>query len=412
MDGATSKAVVMALVGALACATSTSAQVPETTDASSTAQRVDPVTVTPPAPSSPGVLKRMRNWEKDVQLLDRMAGNVDGWYPRIGGITRGSGVAGGAGLRTPFGDEMYLDVSAAVSTKGYSSFDTRVRWLQAFERRVEVWTDLRFEDFTEEDYLGTGMATTDASRTSYDYDSMDARVRFVLRPHRQARISTLVGFVRPDVARGGDSSYPSTEDLFTDAEAPGLFEQPHYVQASVIAEFDTRDTAANTTRGGYYRFSAAQWSDVSLEAYSFHRVDVVLSQYVPITPDKAHVLSGRIGSSFMDSNDGDRVPFYYLAYVGGLDTIRSFREYRFRDTNALWFTGEYKWRPKNFLSVSVFADAGAVSPTWDGFTLKALRPGYGAGIALHGPRLTIIRMDVGTGGGDGWQYFLRLRPTF
>jgi hypothetical protein len=41
-----------------------------------------------------------------------------------------------------------------------------------------------------------------------------------------------------------------------------------------------------------------------------------------------------------------------------------------------------------------------------------MRGGYGAGVALHTRNRTVFRVDVGTGGGEGWQVFLKFKPVY
>jgi hypothetical protein len=41
-----------------------------------------------------------------------------------------------------------------------------------------------------------------------------------------------------------------------------------------------------------------------------------------------------------------------------------------------------------------------------------MRAGHGVGVGLHSSTRTIVRLDVGTGGGEGWQLFLKIRPEF
>jgi hypothetical protein len=360
-----------------------------------------------------GHVDRMRQWTRDTKLLERLSGEIDGWYPRMGGITRGSGFSGGPGLRgSVFGNRLYLDASAAISTKGYTAFDARARWFEALDRRVELWTEFRFEDFPQEDFFGTGMNSSPQTRTSYDFDSADIRVRGVVKPRPWLRLSAAVGYMRPDIGTGTDANYPSIEQLFTDADAPGLIDQPKFLHTTFAGEIDYRDTQGNTSNGGLHRISFGLWNDVTLDAFDFRRVDAHAVQFVPITPDRKHVISGRAGASYVNNSTGDRVPFYFLAYVGGMDTIRSYREFRFKDENALWLSAEYKWRPRSFLSVSVFADAGETRADWQDVDLKQMRTGYGFGVGLHSSEQTILRLDLGTGGGEGWQFFIKVRPSF
>ena len=401
------------LIAALGVASS-SAYAQDTSAAAAPGQT--PVqTDAPPAATTerPGTIKRLRTWASDIKLTGRLNGDVNGWYPRIGGVTRGSGFAFGPGFRTPlFDDALFFDVSGAISIRGYSALDTRLRWLQLLDKRIQLWTDLRFEDFPEEDFFGIGMDSPKDARTSYDLDGTNLTTRAVFNLRRGVRLTSTTGFMWPEVGPGGDSAFPSIEDRFGDLESPGLLEQPQYLHTTVAGEIDYRDVGGNTSQGGYYRASVGVFNDVKLDQYDFRRVDAHLVQFVPITPGRAHVLSGRIGASFFSSMDGDRVPFFFLPYVGGMDTIRSFREFRFKDQNALWLSGEYKWRIKSYLSASVFADTGQVAPDWRGFTFTGMRGGYGAGVGLHTRNRTVFRVDVGAGGGEGWQLFLKFRPVY
>jgi len=101
----------------------------------------------------------------------RLSGDVDGWYARLGGMTRGSGFAIGPGYRFHSGDVL-VDLSGAYSLKAYKAVDANVRWLRAYDDRLELWTS--FEDFPQEDFFGMGstayarrgQATTSTARRS------------------------------------------------------------------------------------------------------------------------------------------------------------------------------------------------------------------------------------------------------
>jgi outer membrane protein assembly factor BamA len=237
-------------------------------------------------------------------------------------------------------------------------------------------------------------------------------LRWRLRPRRGVLITALAGYRRLAISRGDDPELPSVEDLFTDATARGLLVQPDYLHTTITGEIDSRDTAGNTSRGGFYRVAYGRWNDVTLNTYDFTRLDVNAVQFVPLTKGGTHVLSGRIGAVAVNADDGSRVPFYFLPYVGGVDTIRSLREFRYKDQNAVWLSGEYKWRPMAVLSVSAFTDIGQVSADWHSVRAGDMKAGYGVGVSLHSSTQTILRADVATGAGQGWQFFVSLRPRF
>lgn len=371
------------------------------------------VEVQPPEPGGRGFVEKAKRWAEETQIVERLSGEVDGWYPRLGGMTRGSGFAIGPGYRTHVFDEQILvNVSAGISTKGYKAADANVRWLQALDDRFELWTDFRYEDFSQEDFFGLGFASSELTRTSYDFDSAEFTVRGLMKPVAWARVGASLGYMRPDIGPGTDERLPSIEQLFTDLEAPGLADQPDFMHTTLFGEVDYRDAPGNPRNGGFYRASFGLWNDRTLQQFAFKRFDMLLMQHLPLMADKRHVLTGRLGTSYVNNETGDHVPFYFLAYVGGVDTIRSYREFRFKDENALWMSAEYRFIPIKWISLAAFADAGEVTPDWHNIDFRGLKKGYGVGFRVHSRTQTLARIDFGTGGGEGWQIFLKLGPSF
>ncbi len=360
-----------------------------------------------------GFVDDAKEWAAKHQIVERLNGDVDGWYPRLGRMTRGGGVALGPGYRMHVaGDRILLDLSAAVSTKAYKAVDANVRWLEAFDERVEIWTDFRYEDFPQEDFFGLGLDSSLDTRTSYDFENTGFTVRGLVKPTGWSRVGALVGYMRPSVETGSDRNYPSVETLFTDLEAPGLAEQPDFLHTTFFGEIDFRDVRGNPRKGGFYRLSLGIIDDRTLQQFDHRRLDGEAVQYVPLVASRNHVVSGRVGFSYVNNEAGERVPFYFLAYVGGVDTVRGFREFRFKDENALWMNVEYRWTPIKWVSLATFFDAGEVRADWQDIGFAGLKTGYGFGFRVHSTKQTFARLDFGTGGGEGWQVFFKFGPSF
>jgi hypothetical protein len=360
-----------------------------------------------------GFVDKMQRIADEYQLEERLNGEIDGWYPRLGGMTRGSGFALGPGYRTHvFGGPIFVDVSAGLSIKGYQAADANVRWLQAFGERVELWTDFRYEHFPQEDFYGRGPDSARENETSYQFDSTDISVRGLVKPVPWLEFGTTVGYLRPDIGPGSDEGVPSIERLFADSDAPGLDLDTRYLHTTLFAEIDRRDIPGNPTSGGVYRTSFGYWDDRQLQAFDHRRLDALLVHHVPLAASRAHILTGRIGTSYVNNESGERVPFYFLAYVGGVDTIRSYDEFRFKDENALWMTAEYRWRFHRYASVVTFMDAGKVARDWQDLSFTGLKKGYGFGLRGHTRTQTLARLDFGFGGGEGFRAFLKVGPSF
>ena len=403
--------LVTAVVSSSAAYAQSSQQQPSSQQQSSSSEQQTGLatSVTADSQDRPGFIKRMRDWAERHQIAERLSGDVDGWYPRLGGMTRGSGFSVGPGYRF-HASGVLVDLSGAYSTKAYKAVDAKVRWLQAYDDRLEVWTHYRFEDFPQEDYFGPGLASLRDMRTSYDFDSHEIAATGLFKATPWLRVGTTIGFMNPDIGPGTDNRFPSIEALFTEQDAPGLTAQPDFLHTTFFADVDYRDEPGNPRQGGLYHAAFAVWDDRNLQQFDFRRFDLNLLQFFPLTTDKRHVISGRLGLAYVNNDAGQHVPFYFLPYVGGVDTIRSFHEFRFKDENAVWVSAEYRWVPMKYVSFATFIDAGKVSADYQDINASGLKKGYGFGVRVHTRRQTFARIDFATGGGEGWKIFLKLGP--
>ena len=349
-----------------------------------------------------------REWAKNTRIVERIEGDVDGWYPRLSGMTRGGGFTIGPGYRTHvLGNRVFLDVSAAMTPRLYRAVDVHARWLQAWSERAELWTDYRYQFYPQEDFFGVGPTTTPDMRTSYALRGSDFVLRGQVKPVAWLRLNAKLGYSTPRIGAGRDREFPSIEQLFADTSAPGLASQPDFIHSELAATIDFRDVPGNPRAGTLYRVAYSFWNDRTLDTYNFQRFESLATQYVPLTASRTHVVSGRVGVTFVNNAPGDRVPFYALPYVGGIDTVRSFREFRFKDENALWFGAEYQWTPIKWASGVLFTDFGQVAHNWQDISAD-LKSGYGFGFRAHTSKQTFAQLDFGFGGGEGWRAFLRL----
>ena len=79
--------------------------------------------------------------------------------------------------------------------------------------------------------------------------------------------------------------------------------------------------------------------------------------------------------------------------VGGANSVRGFREYRFRDTRNLFLNVEYRWEVWNYVDFAFFYDAGKVFSDADDLDFNNLESAYGFGIRGHSPEGMVLRFD-------------------
>ena len=362
--------------------------------------------------SGDGLVAKLRRFADDSQIVRRLNGDIDGWYPRLGGMTTGSGFAFGPGYRTHvWEDRVLVDLSAAMTMRGYKAVDTKAEWLQSRHPRLELWTNFRYQDFPQEDFFGLGFSSDIAARTNYALVSKDISAVTLFHATPWLRLGADTGYLIPAIGSGTDRNFPSTELVFSDAQAPGLRSQPHFLHTGLMAEVDYRDQPSNARQGGYYRAAYSKWDDRTLQQFDFGRFDAQAAQYIPLG-SKKHVLASRVGLSTVNNKADDRVPFYFRPYVGGSDTIRSFKEFRFIDENSLYINAEYRWAARKYLEVALFWDGGKVTRDWHDVNLRELKTAYGIGFRGATTKRVFVRLDIAAGGGEGHQIFFKVGPSF
>jgi hypothetical protein len=398
--------VVLSLFWSPARAQNTAGDPPPSPSPQSTAEsKADqPVDASQATDQTPPAVRKVQAFIENSPVVQRLKG--DGFYPRIGGLSQGSGLAGGAGYRRRL-DWAYIDVSGAISTKAYRGIDVQARWIDT--PRFQLANLLTFRNNTQDDFYGVGNDTTDATRVDYGIRWTDFGARGSVRVFRGLRLGADVGYFMPAVRHGRDDSLRSIAEVFNDVTAPGLARQPNFEHHSLFAVIDSRDADGFPRRGGLYRATYAMWNDRSFNAYDFGRFDITGSRFLSLTTRS--VVALRLGLSYTNNKPGDQVPFYLLPYVGGGDTVRSFREFRFRDENAGVFNVELRHKIHSMAYIAGFMDLGKVAHDWEEINPTHLKRAYGIGLRGGTDQRTYFRLDIAHGDG-GTRVFLKFSPAF
>lgn len=154
----------------------------------------------------------------------------------------------------------------------------------------------------------------------------------------------------------------------------------------------------------------SDFQDRTLDAFAFRRVEVDVQQYLPFS-QKHQVIALRASAVVTDADTGNDVPFYFQPTLGGKQTLRGFREFRFRDRNSLLFTAEYRWEAWWALDPALFVDAGKVASRRNDLDLSDLEVSYGIGFRVHSTNSFIMRFDLAKSR-EGFMPFLRFDHVF
>jgi outer membrane protein assembly factor BamA len=345
--------------------------------------------------------------ERAVFILDR-----EGFYPKLGSLTVGSGFAYGLGFRDRdlFENNGAIDLWSAASIRGYWAAEARLTLPRLAGRRLhlEGWASRR--DYPQENYFGLGPGSNRGDRSDYAIRTNHAGGRVGVRPMRPILVGGGVEFLQPRVGHGRNTRVPDVTERFDPSEVPGLASSADFLRSSAFVEVDYREPK-NARRGGWYRADFSHYDDRTAGAYTFNRFDADLRQFVGFLAGR-RVLAARLFVSTSDTTGNQVVPFYLMPTLGGNDTLRGFREYRFRGPHAMLVQGEYRWEIWSGLDAALFYDAGKVAGRRADLDFTNLQSDYGFGFRFNTNSGVIFRADAAFGSRDGRHLYLVFGGVF
>jgi hypothetical protein len=361
----------------------------------------------------PGRLEKILINAEDGKLR-RLIAPHNGFFVGWGYTYRptGAGFALGGGFRHDLFDRRARVVfEAGQSFRNYNMVRGDFSLPRLAHGNLEVGVEGVYRHQPQDDYFGPGPDSLGENRVSYLYKDNEFNGRAVFTPRSWFNVGTRFGRISPTIDQGTDDLMPSIEQVFDDSDAPGLTEQPTFLYGEGFAEIDYRDEPGHTRAGGHYAVRLRKYSDRDLDQYGFNAVDVRLRQFFPIF-DKKRVFAFQLAVSGTDAASGSRVPFYYQPTLGGGQSLRSERDYRFRDTHMLLMNAEYRWEAFSALDMALFTDWGKVAPKFSDLDFSDLEHAYGIGFRVVAAQNVIFRLDIATGGSEGIRYMFKYSKVF
>ena len=364
-------------------------------------------------PYEPGRLERTLLWIEENDPL-RMIAPHNGFFLQYGytGKPVGSGMAVSAGWRHDlFERNARLTLEAGRSTRGYQLLRADFALPRLLDERFEVGVEAAHWRRPQEDFYGTGFATSRGTRVSFSLRAPEVSVRAVVKPREALQAGIRLGGMRVRVGPGSDSRFPSLEELFDDRAAPGFAATQRYRFVDLFGTLDTRDQPGNPREGLYVGATWRRHDDTGFGRFDFDRFDIDAQHFLPIY-DKKRVFAARFQLMTTTAGDGNEVPFYFRPTIGGSDTLRSAADYRYRDRNAAVLNLEYRWEVFSGLDMALFSDFGTVAPTLRALEFARIRGAYGIGLRFNTYKAVFLRLDVATGGTEGIRTFLKFSKAF
>jgi len=345
------------------------------------------------------------------RLFERLLNPAEGFYPKIGNITAGSGISFGPAYRKPrlLGEHVDFSAFAAGSFKRYWMLDTRLTMPRLAGQRVSIDLHAQRYDFPNEDFFGLGPDSERTSQVAYGVSNTIVGSTGAVRPVPWLSVGGGLDVLAPAINTSGDGQ--TIDTLFDETTAPGLSVQTDFVRYQAFADVNYREPRGNPRRGGRYAVAFERFEDTSGDRFSFRRVEADVQQYIPLLKDRRVLaLHALVSTSTPDA--GHEVPFYLQRTLGGPDDLRGFRRFRFRDRHALLLQAEYRWEIFTAVDGAIFYDAGKVASRVEDLNLRDLERDYGIGFRFGTQNGVFLRVEGAFGSSGGKHFIFRFGHVF
>ena len=342
-----------------------------------------------------------------IFLLDR-----EGFHPKLGSLTTGSGFAVGPGFRDRdlFSNNGAIEIWAAASMKGYWATEGRLTFPRLADNRLylETWASRR--DYPEENFFGIGPDSNRSDRSDYAIRTNHFGGRAGVRPATHLLVGGGIEYLQPRVGSGRNDRYPDVSVTFRPIDVPGLHTRADFLRSDAFVEVDYREPRY-AREGGWYRVDYSHYDDRTAGLFTFNQLRADLRQFIGFLAGR-RVLAARLFVTTTERGAEQIVPFYFMPTLGGNDTLRGYREYRFRGPHALLLQGEYRWEIWSGLDGALFYDAGKVANRRGDLDFEDLETDYGIGFRFNTNAGIILRVDAAFGSRDGTHLYIVFGGVF
>jgi hypothetical protein len=358
--------------------------------------------------SSPKGEQRFESIEKSIPYK-LLTGEYNGFGLGFGTIIPGSGFAMRPRYtRTDLWDgKLTLRIDALVAINQSYMGGLTLAMPSVFKGRGFWEFSTVHRDISEMPYYGPGPDSRKTGRSDYRLEDTNVEFRPGVRIFKGLRASLIGSYLLVNAGPGYSSRFISSDKQYSEFAAPGIVHQTDFLRGGGLIEYDWRNNINSPTKGGRYSAQYLRYEDRNLNRYSFLRLDLDASQYIPLF-NHTRVIALRSASSLTDTNRTQVAPFYLQPTLGGPDTLRGYRFNRFYGKNSTMASAEYRWDCSHILQMVAFFDGGKVFNDWKQWNYHAIQTDVGFGFRFRGrSSRNVFSFDTGFSH-EGFQLWFRM----
>lgn len=348
-------------------------------------------------PAKPDAIEEKILLFEQRQILEKLGRGADGFFPKLGGLATGQGVA----LGLQYSKKNLADGKVNVAAFGVASFARSQRYSLAFsapdlpDSNLDWNLSAERRTLTRVDFYGLGPDSRAEDRTTFQLEdtAFDAMLAYKAARSR-LRFGAKAGYLQTNAGDG----YPPgglrpTSEAFSAAQIPGLADQGDFARFGTFAALDLRDNVSLARSGTLLRTELTQYQDLDLDRHDFRKWESEIQHYIPFFNGR-RVIALRARTELNFTADGQSVPFYMKPFIGGPQELRGFRNYRFYDDNVLVLNAEYRWEAFSGLDMALFVDGGQAVAEVRDFAMDNMETSAGVGFRFNVRNATFLRLDL------------------
>jgi hypothetical protein len=323
--------------------------------------------------------------------------NTNGPALKFGGIPTGGGFSLGPQYTRQdlLADHLLWNTYIVGSTRkwygGESSFDLH----DLANGHLEFITDGGYQNAASVWYFGEGPNSSKSDKT--DFDRNLTTTHFSALSHffdHKLTMGYTVGGLLVHVGPGDLNNTPTTQQLFTGADTPGLTQQSNFITGTTTVQLDFSHPGFSNPEGLQLEADDSQFFDRSGNQANFHLLETQATYYLPLT-NGMRTLVFRVRNETAFAENSQVVPFYLQPTLGGPDDLRGYDRYRFYADGNSVVTAEYRWSLTQTLEMAIFGEGGNVYVRPGLIGVRDLHGDGGFGLRFKNKQASVMRLDVG-----------------
>jgi hypothetical protein len=323
--------------------------------------------------------------------------NTNGPSLKFGGIPTGGGFSLGPQYTRPdlLADHLTSNIYVAGSTRKWYGGAASLDFHDLLNGHLELRADGGYQNAASVWYFGEGPDSSKRNKTDFRREFTTAH--FSALSHlfdQKLTVGYTLGGLLVHVGPGDLSGTPTTQQIFTEANTPGLIQQSNFITGTTTIQLDLSRLGFSNPEGLKLEANDSQFFDQSGLQANFHLLQTQAAYYVPLT-NGMRTLVFRVRNQTAFANVPQAVPFYLQPTLGGPDDLRGYDRYRFYGNGTSVASLEYRWSISQTLEMAIFGDGGNVyqRPGLIGF--RDLRGDGGIGFRVKNKQATVMRFDIG-----------------